>query len=62
MLVNSVANVILSSVKQLLAGVKHGCPAWFGLSHPHSLLETKGLLAALGGRDSIKVPGTDSLS
>ena len=25
-----------------LAEVKHGCPAWFGLLHPHLLLDTKG--------------------
>ena len=43
----------------MLAEVKHGCPAWFGLLHPHSLLDTKGVLAELGGGDSTKVPGTD---
>ena len=45
---NSVANMTLSSLKKVLAEVKHGCPAWYGLLHPHSLLHTKGLLAVLG--------------
>ena len=49
--VNSIANVTLSSLKQVLAEVKCGCLAWFGLLHPHSLLDTKGVFAVLwGGR------------
>ena len=39
--------------------MKRSCPAWFGLLHLHSLLDTKGVLTALGGGDSTKVPGTD---
>ena len=39
--------------------MKHGYPAWFGLLHPHSLLDTKGVVAVLGGGDSTKVPDTD---
>ena len=39
--------------------MKRGCPTWFGLLHPHSLLDTKVVLAAL--RDSIKVPNSDPL-
>ena len=31
---------------------------WFGLLHPYSLLDTKGVLEALGVGDSNKVPGT----
>ena len=54
LLVNSVANVALSSLKKVLAEVNHGCPAWFGLLHPHSLLDTKGMLAAFGGGDSTR--------
>ena len=42
-----------------MAEVKNGCPICFGLLHPHSLLETKGALAALRGRDSTKLPHTD---
>ena len=57
--VNSVANVTLSSVKDELPEIKHGCPTWFGLMLPHSLLNTKGVLVALGGRDSTKVICTD---
>ena len=56
---NSVANVILSSVKKVLAVVKRGCLAWFGLLHPHSLLDTKGVSAILERRDSTKVSGAD---
>ena len=56
---NSIANVTLSSVNQVLAEVEYGCPAWFGLLHPHLLLDTKGLLAAMGGGGSTKIPGTD---
>ena len=56
-----VANVTLSSLKQVLAAVKWGYPALFGLFHPHSLLGTKRVLAVLGGVDSTKVPGTDPL-
>ena len=49
--VHSVANVTLLSLKKVLAEVKRGCPTWFGLFHPHSLLDTKGVLEALGGRE-----------
>ena len=35
LLVNSIANVALSSLKQVLADIKRGCFAWFGLLHPH---------------------------
>ena len=56
---NTIANVLLTSVKQVLAKAKHGCHAWFGLLHPRSLMDTKGVLAELGGGDSTKVPGTD---
>ena len=55
----SVANMTLSSLKQVLAEVKRGCPIWFGLLHPYLLLDTKKMLAVLGERDSTKVPGTD---
>ena len=55
---NIIGNVTLLSVKQVLAEVKHSYPACFGLSHPHSLLDTKRVLAVLGGGDSTKVPGT----
>ena len=43
----------------MLAEVKRGCPAWFSLLHPHLLLDTKGVLAALNGEDNTKIPGTD---
>ena len=43
----------------MLTEVKCGCPAWFGLLQLHLLLGTKGVLAALGGGNSTKVPGTD---
>ena len=56
---NSVANVTLSSLRKVLAEMKHGCPAWFGCLHPHLLLDTKRLLAALREGDNAKVPGTD---
>ena len=39
----------------MLAEVQCGCPEWFGLMHPHSLLDTKGVLLALGRRESTKV-------
>ena len=55
--INRVA--ILSSLKQGLTGVKGGCPAWFSLLHPYSLLHNKGVLAVLGEGDSTKVPGID---
>ena len=42
----------------MLAEVKHGYPAWFGLLHPHSLLDTE-VLAVLGVGDSTKVLDTD---
>ena len=51
--VNSATHVTLSSLKQVLAQVKHGCPAWFGLLHPNSLLKTKRVLAALGGEGMV---------
>ena len=57
--VNSITNLTLSSAKQVLAEVKYVCPAWFGLLHPHSLLDTKGVLTTLEGGDSAKVLGTD---
>ena len=57
--VNSVASVMLSSLEQVLTEVKHGCPKWFGLLHPYSLLDAKGVLAALGGGNSTKITGTD---
>ena len=47
-LVNSVASVTLSSLKQVLAEVKHGCPMSFGKLHPHSLLDTIEVLVGLG--------------
>ena len=56
--VNNVANVTLSSLKQVIVEVKHRCPAWFSLLHPYSLQDTKGVLGTLGG-NSTKVPGTD---
>ena len=52
--------MILSSVKQVLAEVSFGCPAWFGLLHPLLPMDARRVLAVLGGRDSTKVPGTDS--
>ena len=48
LLVHSVANVALSTVKQVLVKMKHGCPAWFGLFHPHLLLETNGDICRVG--------------
>ena len=59
--VNCVANVTLSSVKQVLAEVKRGFSAWYGLLHPHLSLETKEVLTILEGGDSSKVPDTDTL-
>ena len=46
-------------MKQVLPAVKHGFSEWFSLLNPHLLLDTKGLLAALGAKDSTKVLGTD---
>ena len=46
--VNTIANVTLSSVKQVLVEVKRDCPAWFGLLHSHLILDTKGVLVVLG--------------
>ena len=43
----------------MLAEAKRGCPEYFGLLHPHLLLDNKGLLAALGKVDNTKAPGTD---
>ena len=60
--INSVANVTLSNLKQVLVEVNYGSPGWFSLLHPHSLLDSKGVLAALGRGNSIKVPGSDPLS
>ena len=57
--VNIIANVTLSSVKKVLAKVKYGCPVWFSLLHPNSLLATKGVLAILGRGDNTKVLVTD---
>ena len=52
--VHNVANIALSSVKQVMAKVKYRYPAWFILLHPHSLLDAKGMLAMLGGREGTK--------
>ena len=49
--VHSIANAVLSSLKQLLIEVKHGCHAWFGWLHPHSLLGITRVLAMLGERE-----------
>ena len=57
---NNIANMTLSSSKQVLTKVKYNCPIWFGLLHPHSLLDTKGVLTSLGVGHSTKVPGIDS--
>ena len=43
----------------MLAKVKNGCTAWFGCLYPHSFLDTKGVLAMLGGVDSTKISSTD---
>ena len=59
--VYNITNITLSSLKQVLAEVKHSCPIQFDLLHSHLFLETKGVLAALGGWDSTKVPVIDSL-
>ena len=58
---NTVINMTLSSLKQVLDKVKSSYPAWFGLLHPHSLQDTKEVSAVLreGTWDSTKVPGTD---
>ena len=61
LLVKSITNVTLSSVKQVLAEVKHSCPACFSLFHPYTLLDTKGLLPILWGKDNTKVLSTDPL-
>ena len=58
--VKSVANVSLSSLGQVLAKVKCGSPAWLGLLHHYSLLDTKGVLAVLGGGGRVKIPCTES--
>ena len=57
--VNSIANVTLTSLRHVLPEVKHSCPAWLSLLHPHSLLDTKGAIAVLGGGDSTKVQSID---
>ena len=57
-LVSLIANVTLLSLRQVLAEVKRGFPAWFGLC-PHLLLDTMGVLAVLGGGDTTKVAGID---
>ena len=57
----SYTNIALLSVKQVLADVKYRHPAWFGLLHPHLLLDMKGLLAALGGVQGTKAPATEPL-
>ena len=43
----------------MLAEVKYGCPAWFGLLHPYFLLDTKGVLLSLGGENSTNILGID---
>ena len=58
--INSVANVTLFSENQVLTEVKLSCPACFGLFHPHSLLDTKGIFPELRVGDSTKVPSTKS--
>ena len=45
----------------MLAEVKRGCRACFGLLHPYSLLDTKGVLATLVEGDGTKVAGSDPL-
>ena len=57
--VNSIVNVALYCFKEVLAEVKRGCAALFGLLHPHSLPDTKGVLSELGERDSTKVTSTN---
>ena len=57
--VNSVATVALSILIKVLAQLKYGCPAWFGLLYPYSLLDVKEVFAEWGGGDSTKVPSTD---
>ena len=39
--------------------VKPNCPVCFGLLHPYSLLDAKGVLAILEGGNSVKLLGTD---
>ena len=56
--VSSVANVALSRLRKVLAETC-GCLTWLGLPHPYLLLDTKGVLAALGGGDNTKVLSTD---
>ena len=58
-LVNSAANVTLFTLKQVLDEVKRIYHAWFGLLHHHSLLDTKGVVVALGAGDSTKVLSTN---
>ena len=60
LLVNSIVNMTLQTLKQVLAEVKYSFSTWLSLFYPHSLLETKGVLAAFGGVDSTKIPGTDT--
>ena len=43
----------------MLAKVKSGSLALFGLLHPYSMLDTKGVLVELEERDSTKVPFTN---
>ena len=57
--VNSAVIITLSSLKQVLPEVKCSFTAWFGLLLPHSLLDTKRVLAALGEMDNTKEAGTD---
>ena len=45
---HSAVNFALSNLAQVLSEIKYDCPAWFGLLHPHPLLDSKGILAALG--------------
>ena len=57
--INNVTNVTLSSFKKMPSEKKRDCYASFGLLHPHSLLDTKGVLTASGGGASTEVPGTN---
>ena len=45
----------------MLAEFKRIYPAWFGFLDPYLLLDTKGVLAALGGGESTKVPVKEPL-
>ena len=43
-----IVNAAFSSLIQVLSEVNHGFLAWLDLVHPYFLLDTKGVLAALG--------------